>query len=64
MILLMQKGSNIRIFADDTSLFIVFDNPLAAAICLNTELFRLPDGLSPGLKILIQQKNEFLLISR
>ena len=34
-------GSIIRIFADDTSLFIGVDNPLAAAICLNTQLFRL-----------------------
>ena len=33
-------GSKIRLFADDTSLFIVVDNPHAAAICLNTDLSR------------------------
>ena len=31
-------GSNIRLFADDTSLFIVVDNPLTAAGQLNTDL--------------------------
>ena len=30
-------SSNIGHFADDTSLFIVVDNHLAAAICLNTD---------------------------
>ena len=31
-------GSNIRLFADDTSLFIIVDNPLIAATNLNTDL--------------------------
>ena len=31
-------GSNIRRFADDTSIFNVDDNPITAAICLNTDL--------------------------
>ena len=34
-------GSDNCLFADDTSPFIVVDNPLAAAICLNTDLSRL-----------------------
>ena len=29
-------GSNIRLFADDTSLFIIVDNPTTAALCLNS----------------------------
>ena len=33
-------GLKIRLFTDDTSLFIVVDNPHAAAICLNTDLSR------------------------
>ena len=31
-------GSNIRLFADDTSLFIVEENPVLAAYCLNRDL--------------------------
>ena len=31
-------GSNIRLFADDTSLYIVVDNPLVAAETLNADL--------------------------
>ena len=31
-------GSNIRLFADDTSLYIVVDDPSDAANCLNTDL--------------------------
>ena len=33
-------GSKIRLFADDTTLFIVVDNPHAAAIGLNTDISR------------------------
>ena len=31
-------GSNIRLFADDTSLFIIVDDPMTAAGCINTDL--------------------------
>ena len=31
-------GSNIRLFADDTSLYIVVDDPSDAANCLNTDI--------------------------
>ena len=31
-------GANIRSFAYDTSLFIIEDNPMAAAVCLNSDL--------------------------
>ena len=34
-------GSNIRLFADDTSLFIIVDNPTTAALCLNSDLKKL-----------------------
>ena len=34
-------GSNIHLFADDTSLFVVVDNTLAAVNCLNADLSRL-----------------------
>ena len=35
-------GPNIRLFADDTSLFIIVDNPTTAALCFNTD----PEKLS------------------
>ena len=31
-------GSNIRLFADDTSLFIIVDDPVIAAGCIKTDL--------------------------
>ena len=31
-------GSNIRLFADDTSLFIIVDDPTTAVGCLNSDL--------------------------
>ena len=34
-------GSNIRLFADDTSLFTIVDNPTTAAHCLNCDLEKL-----------------------
>ena len=34
-------GSNIPLFAGDTSLFIILDNPTAAALCLNSDLEKL-----------------------
>ena len=34
-------GSNIRLFADDTSLFIIVANPVTAAASLNTDLDRI-----------------------
>ena len=34
-------GSNICLFADDTSLFAIVDNPTTAAHCLNCDLEKL-----------------------
>ena len=34
-------GSNIRLFADDTSLYIIVDDPVTAAVCINTDLVRI-----------------------
>ena len=31
-------GSNIRLFADDTSIFIIVENPISAAQLLNSDL--------------------------
>ena len=47
-------GSNVRLFADATGLFIVVDNPLVATICLNTDLSRLTRWAATWLVTLIQ----------
>ena len=41
-------GSNIRLFADDTSLFIIVDNPTTATLCLNLILKLSLVGLLSG----------------
>ena len=41
-------GSNIHLFADDTRLYIIVDYPVTAAGCLNTDLQKLHDGLQYG----------------
>ena len=40
--------SNIRLFADDTSLYIIVENPDAAAEILNTDLNKISNGQSLG----------------
>ena len=34
-------GSNIRLFADDTSLFIFVNDPVSATTCLNSDLVKI-----------------------
>ena len=57
-------GSNIRLFADDTSLFIIVDNPTTAALCLNSDLEKLSRWTAIWLVTFNPSKNESLLISR
>ena len=57
-------GSNIRLFADDTSLFIIVDNPTTAALCLNSDLEKLSCWAAIWLVTFNPSKNESLLISR
>ena len=47
-------GSNVRLFADTTGIFIVVDNPFVATICLNTDLSRLTRWAATWLVTLIQ----------
>ena len=39
--IVLDIGSNISLFADDTSLYIIVDNPITAANCLNIDLERI-----------------------
>ena len=57
-------GSNIRLFADDTSLFIIVEDPLEAAGSLNTDLDRISQWAATWLVSFNPAKTESLLISR
>ena len=57
-------GSNICLFADDTSLFIIVNNPTTAALCLNSDLEKLSRWAAIWLVTFNPSKNESLLISR
>ena len=57
-------GANIRLFADDTSLFIIVDDPVTAAECLNADLSRISNWADTWLVSFNPTKTESLLISR
>ena len=57
-------GSNIRVFADDTSLYIVVDDPITAANCLNVDLDKISRWTATWLVSFNPAKTESLLISR
>ena len=57
-------GSNIRLFADDTSLFIIVKNPVTAAGSLKTDLDRISQWAATWLISFNHAKTESLLISR
>ena len=56
--------SNIRLFADDTSLFIIVDNAPYAAACLNFDLDRITRWAATWLVTFNPSKTEALLLSR
>ena len=64
MILLKILDPIICLFADDTSLFIIVDNPTTAALCLNLDLEKLSRWAAIWLVTFNPSKNESLLISR
>ena len=57
-------GSNIRLFADDTSLFIIVENPDMAAELLNMDLEKIMEWAKRWLVTFNPTKTESLLISR
>ena len=57
-------GSNIRLFADDTSLYIVVDNPLVAAETLNADLEKISRWAATWLVTFNPNKSVALLLSR
>ena len=57
-------GANIRLFADDTSLYIIVETPAAAAACLNTDLSKISRWSALWLVRFKPVKNESMLLSR
>ncbi|MCG8113035.1 MAG: reverse transcriptase domain-containing protein [Candidatus Thiodiazotropha taylori] len=62
--IVLDIGSHIRLFADDTSLFIVVNDPVNAADCLNSDLEKVSHWASTWLVTFNPSKSESLLISR
>ena len=54
-------GSHIRLFADDTSLFIIVDKPITAVNCLNTDLNKISRWAETWLVTFNPTKTEALL---
>ncbi|MES9992837.1 MAG: reverse transcriptase domain-containing protein, partial [Candidatus Thiodiazotropha sp.] len=57
-------GSHIRLFADDTSLFIIVDDPATAAGYINTDLTKISTWASTWLVTFNPSKTKSLLVSR
>ena len=57
-------NSSIRLFADDTSLYIIVENPIQAAIILNSDLSQIYTWASNWLVTFNPSKTESLLFSR
>ena len=57
-------GSNIRLFGDDTSLYIIVDNPHSSAPRLNDDLKKISDWAKLWLVAFNPPKNESLVVSR
>ena len=60
----MDIGSNIRLFADDTSLYMVVDNPDTAAELLNLDINKIMTWAKKWLVTFNPVKTESLLITR
>ena len=56
--------ANIRLFADDTSLYVVVDNPVNAAAILNSDLERINKWAKTWLVCFNPKKTESMIISR
>ena len=62
--IVLDIDSTIRLFADDTSLYMIVDNPLHTAIPLNQDLAKISTWADKWLETFNTQKTESLLISR
>ena len=56
--------ANIRLFADDTSLYVIVENPDSAALCLNTDLNKIFNWGKVWLVKFNYSKNESMILTR
>ena len=56
--------ANIRLFADDTSLYIIVQNPESVALCLNLDLIKISNWAKLWLVSFNYSKNESMIVSR
>ena len=57
-------GSNIRLFADDTSLYIIVEHPDLAARCINFDLHTISDWAGKWLVKFNPPKTESMVVTR
>ena len=57
-------GSNIRLFADDTSLYIIVEDPVVASNCLNLDLNKITQWAATWLVSFNPSKTESIIMSR
>lgn len=62
--IVQELGSNVRLFADDTSLYVIVDDPLHAAFQLNFDLRKITHWANIWLVDFHPNKTESLIISR
>ena len=62
--IVLDIGSNIRLFADDTSVYIVVDDSVTAAACINADLGRITQWAAKWLVTFNPPTTESMLISR
>jgi hypothetical protein len=62
--IVLDINSYIRLFADDTSLYIIVDNPLHAAVTLNSDLKKITEWANGWLVDFNPSKTESVIISR
>ena len=62
--IVINMGSNIRLFTDDTSIFIIVENPISAAQLLNSDLEKIAKWALDWLVTFNPIKTEALFISR
>ena len=62
--IVVDLDTNVRLFADDTSLYIIVDTPVNAALKLNSDLLKIHNWATRWLVTFNPSKSESLLISR
>ena len=62
--IVLDIGSYIRLFADDTSFYIIVEDPVVAANCLNSDLNKITQWAATWLVSFNPTKTEYIIISQ